>query len=55
MNEQFIRRNLENLDWDAEDIEDAIAAWADAENDRQAEEEYLRLRDEQANNVRSTK
>lgn len=33
MNEATIRRHLENLDWDAEDIEDAIAAWADAEND----------------------
>ena len=33
MNESTIRRYLENLDWDAEDIEDAIAAWADAEND----------------------
>ena len=33
MNESTIRRHLENMDWDAEDIEDAIADWADAEND----------------------
>jgi hypothetical protein len=33
MNEATIRRHLENMGWDAEDIEDAIADWADAEND----------------------
>jgi hypothetical protein len=33
MNESTIRRHLENLDWAPEDIEDAIADWADAEND----------------------
>lgn len=33
MNESTIRRHLENMDWDVEDIEAAIADWADAEND----------------------
>lgn len=33
MNESTIRRYLENLDWGADDIEDAIAAWADDAND----------------------
>ena len=33
MNESTIRRHLEELDWDADDIEDAIAAWADDAND----------------------
>lgn len=44
MNESTIRRHLENLDWDAEDIEDAIAAWADDANDdaRTREEEAKR-------------
>jgi hypothetical protein len=33
MTESTIRRHLENLDWAPEDIENAIADWADAEND----------------------
>lgn len=41
MSESEIRRYLENLDWEPEDIEDAIAAWADAENDKEAEERWL--------------
>jgi hypothetical protein len=41
MNENTIRRHLENLGWDAADIDDAIADWAEQEiddaRDREAE------------------
>lgn len=42
MTEQDIRRHLRWLGAEEDEIEDEIAAWADAENDRRAEEEYLR-------------
>lgn len=42
MTEQDIRRHLRWLGVEDDEIEDAIAEWADAENDRRAEEEYLR-------------
>lgn len=42
MNESMLRRRLEWYGCDDQEIEDAIAAWADAENDRLAEEEYMK-------------
>lgn len=44
MNEQTIRRLMENLGFDAEDIEDAVSDWAEDDrqerSDRAAAEEH---------------
>lgn len=42
MNEQQIRRRMQWEQRDDDEIEDAIAEWADAENDRRAEDEYMK-------------
>ena len=42
MTEQDIRRRMAWDEKEPEEIEDAVAEWADAENDRLAEEEYLK-------------
>ena len=42
MTEQQMRRHMKWEGKDDDEIEDEIAAWADAENDKRAEEEYLR-------------
>lgn len=42
MTEQQMRRRMQWEGKDDDKIEDAIAAWADAENDRLVEEEYMK-------------
>lgn len=42
MIEQQMRRHMQWEGKDDDEIEDAIAEWADAENDRRAEDEYMK-------------
>lgn len=41
MTEQQIRRRMQWEQREDDEIEDALAEWADAENDKEAEREYM--------------